>query len=222
MCWRRVGIWRLLLTDPSLCEADALSEDERCRAGRFSSFELARRYIAAHVGLRRLLADHLGMSPAEVPVAVGSHGKPRIDPARMPLARVGFSLAHSQDIALVAIAEDVDVGVDVEWLGTPMNTDALVLEALTIRERAALPAHSSPGRSIALHRHWVRKEAVLKAVGLGLSVPPSLIETGPISASEGTSEIPFTFGSGRLSHWTDIPLPGQDAVAALATFPLQR
>ncbi len=146
-----------------------LSESERARADRFHRAEHADRFVVAHGVLRCILAGYVRESPADLHFQSGEHGKPSLVNAA---ASVEFNLSHSGDIALLAVARDRAVGVDVEqW-------DDRV-EYLAIAERFFSPAERIVLRGLALERDahvaggffaaWSRKEAYLKATGVGIA-----------------------------------------------------
>jgi 4'-phosphopantetheinyl transferase len=121
------------------------------------------------------------------------------------------SLAHSGEVALVAIASGRDIGVDVELFRPGTDSWALSSHALAHSERARLKALPAGQRSGAFLSMWTRKEALLKAVGVGLAVDPQLIELDGQNVVAAPPEL------GRADNWTlvDLPLPGHAAALAL-------
>lgn len=146
-----------------------LSEAERRRADQLTASVVRRRFIAARAGLRRILARYADAAPASLVLRTGEHGKPNL--------RGGpeFNLSHSGDLALCAVGGTRPVGVDVEELRP-------VPEALAIAERHLGPEatrslrEGGPVLASIFLRHWTRREAYLKALGVGLAVeaPPAL------------------------------------------------
>lgn len=150
-----------------------LSEDEQERAGRFRFHRDRIRFVASHGWLRRLLGRYVGADPAALLFTTEGKDKPRLAPDRS--SDVRFNMSHSQDLAVYAISRERDVGVDLEWVPTDLDV-ATVLPYFTPRERAdilALPTDMQPPACIEL---WVRKEAVLKANGMGLTLDPAMIQ----------------------------------------------
>ncbi len=90
-----------------------LSGDERERASRFKFPELRRRFTVSHAGLRMILGRYLGMNPRSIAFQYAERGKPSLDPS-LGRELPEFNLAHSSELALVAIAPDRVVGVDLE------------------------------------------------------------------------------------------------------------
>jgi 4'-phosphopantetheinyl transferase len=167
-----VEVWELTLkrADGDVRRlADMLADDERARAERFAGATQRRRWVVARAGLRILLAERLGTAPGALVFDYGEHGKPELEGADLR-----FNIAHAGDVALIALAERRDVGIDVE------RTDRVsraVERALTAAERAALEGLAGEARHLALLRTWCRKEALAKAGGRGLAWAPERFDT---------------------------------------------
>ena len=104
-------VWRASLQNqPSALELDRLASTEHAKAQRFVHEVHRRRYLAARVALRGILAMETGMAPRDIPIDYGPFGKPMID------ARFGiyFNVSHCNDVALVAVSRKGEVGVDIE------------------------------------------------------------------------------------------------------------
>lgn len=157
-------------------DLSVLDDQERARGASFAGPRAAFRYLAAHVLLRRLLAAHLGVTPAQVryerepcPGCGRTHGRPVVAGGAGP----GFSLSHSGDLVLAAVAAGSrgPVGVDVQKVPSPA-TASLCAPRLHPGERAELGKVPYEHLAEAFAQIWVRTEAYLKAVGTGLCRPP--------------------------------------------------
>ncbi len=191
-------------------DRDLLSTEERERAARFH-FERDRRlYTAAHAGLRRALARELGADPRELAFAADAAGRPHL----LGTAELFFSLSHSGDRALVAVARTPRVGVDVEWLRAGIDRERLAQRNFTPREQAELLALSEDERRLGFFRVWTRKEAYVKALGKGLYHPLGDFD---VSASPDARFLAFRDGS-RLADWSLFGLelgPGRAGALAI-------
>lgn len=118
--------------------------------------------------LRVVLAERLGVRVAAVELERGPHGKPRLGGGASSLR---FNVSHTAGLALVALADGIEVGVDAERIDPQRDVVSLARHGLgdaAAAELAALPT----GRAVAeFHRRWVRHEAVLKCHGVGLVAP---------------------------------------------------
>ena len=172
-------MWRLDLDAEGLSHPviDALSAVELERARRFRFDEDRQRFVVAHVALRSVLAGYLDETPASVVFSAGPSGKPALDPHRHG-TRLRFNLSHSHDVAVVAVACDRDVGIDVERIRPMPDFDGIVARFFSASERAALGRLPEKRRLQAFFECWTRKEACLKAAGLGIGAPLDRLDVG--------------------------------------------
>jgi 4'-phosphopantetheinyl transferase len=156
-----------------------LSPEERDRAARFYRERDQQRYIAAHVLVRTVLGRYVGAEPAGLSFVAGARGKPR-------LAGPGprFNLAHSGGWAVLAVAPGCEVGVDVEVMSRGKVWREVAAVSLAPPEVAWLRALPESEQEPAFYRLWTAKEAVAKAAGEGMALPPAEIVVGPLVAAE--------------------------------------
>jgi 4'-phosphopantetheinyl transferase len=155
-------------TDPSaLAVAAALVDDaERARAARFVRDADRARHLLGRALARVLLARRTGVEPASLRLVADADGKPA-------LAGPGpaFNLSHSGDWIACALADDAPVGVDVQETTPSMARPDDFGRVFGPRERARIDGMpDEAARIAAFARAWARKEALLKAVGVGLQL----------------------------------------------------
>jgi 4'-phosphopantetheinyl transferase len=171
-----------------------LSAEEKRRALAFKFPAQRGEYVAAHVGLRVALGRCLQMSPASVPIDFGIEGgitmeglssrvpsihrgggstKPGIvptnDEGNDKWKDIRFNLSHTAGLALVAVGAGIEVGVDVERLRPMDDLEAMANSVMSEPELLRWNALLDEERLAGFYRVWTRKEAYLKAIGLGLS-----------------------------------------------------
>lgn len=153
-------------------EADfeLLDASERARAVRFATPVLQRRFITAHAAVRRLLAWAAGGSACALRIEADPRGKPELPEC----PGLHFSLSHCGGQALVAI-DSAPVGIDIEAL-IQRDTDVLATQILAPTELEYWRRLPQDHRIEALTEVWTRKEALLKACGLGLRQDPASFE----------------------------------------------
>jgi len=168
-----VDLWRIDLDALApFVEIKLLSDEERVRAERLR-FERDRgRYLAAHLALRVLLGRALARSPDTLIFTQAEFGKPRLAVA----PQCAFNLSHSEGVGLVAIGGEHELGVDIEVVRELNDVHALAQRCCTDAECAVLFAQPAHALSRAFLRSWTRKEACLKALGVGLSAGPQSVE----------------------------------------------
>lgn len=175
-----------------------LSDSERRRADRFRFERDRRRFIVARARLRELLAGRLDLAPQAIELAYGKNGKPGLA-QRYADSGWRFNVAHCDDVAVYAFSRDSDIGVDIEAIRPVCEADALAARFFSRREYAAYSALAPRDRPLGFLECWTRKEAVVKALGDGLSMP---LDERDVSRAPGWSLHSF------------FPLPG--FIAALA------
>lgn len=138
-----------------------LSDDERARADRFLFDRDRRRFTVAHARMRQLLEAYAG-DAQPLRFRAGPHGKPEL----VDTPHVRFSLTHSHELALLAVALEIDLGIDVEAL-RPIGAESIE-RYFSKPEQDALRGVKPEQRLVAFYSCWTRKEAFLKGIGLGL------------------------------------------------------
>jgi 4'-phosphopantetheinyl transferase len=170
-----VDVW---LVDLAAAQPGApLSSEERERAARFVRAQDGRRWTAARAALRRLLATYADADPRELRFIAGPHGKPALAGGGAPAgdARAGgeaaelrFNLSHSGDTAVIAVANNREVGVDVELPRRAVDHVAIARRVLAADADRIAAIEDPRERERAFLQAWVRWEAVLKCRGTGI------------------------------------------------------
>jgi 4'-phosphopantetheinyl transferase len=174
--WPELSLWLCPLCEaPPDTDLTVLDHDERERAARFVHEVHRRRHLAAHVAVRLLLSRVTGERAERLQFAADGNGKPQL----VHPAGWHHNLSHSEEWAVVGAQRAAPMGVDVEALRSVEDAMALARRHYTPAERAAVEqAVDERARDAAFLRVWTRKEACLKAVGLGLRLAPSSFEAG--------------------------------------------
>jgi 4'-phosphopantetheinyl transferase len=165
-----VHLWAIWLTAPdkvSLAYRSLLSPEETARADKFAFEHLKRRHELSHGGLRLLLARYLRCRPRDLAFTFGPKGKPALRDSHFQ-----FNLSNSGELVVYAFAVDCELGVDVE-LVRPMTDLKQIASRYFCQAEASelLSIHAGQARQEAFYRCWTRKEAYIKAIGSGLTLP---------------------------------------------------
>jgi 4'-phosphopantetheinyl transferase len=162
-------VWRAKL-DHADAEVESLAlhldADECDRASRFHFDRDRRRFIVARAVLRLLIGQYTGAAPGQVAFVYGRHGKPHLACG----GELDFSIAHSSDAALFAFTSGAPVGVDIEHV-RPIEHEDMAERFFSPSECEALRALAPELRLQAFFACWTRKEAYIKGLGEGLSIP---------------------------------------------------
>jgi 4'-phosphopantetheinyl transferase len=170
---RDVHVWRVCLEQREASVErlrQLLSSDEQARADRFH-FDIDRRhFIVARGSLRTILSRYLEIAPAEIQFSYESHGKPRIASANSQAERLKFNVAHSGGLALHAFTLVGEIGIDLEHIRPEFTGDDIARRFFSAPEVARLDKLPTQTRHEAFFNCWTRKEAFIKAKGVGLSL----------------------------------------------------
>jgi 4'-phosphopantetheinyl transferase len=209
-----VHVWRIDLDCAARAAAAlkvTLSLEEEQRASRFRSIELRERWMAARGALRHILASYAQSEPGTLVFREGPHGKPVLTCAAEDIP---FNLSHTGGLALVAVAGIGRVGIDAEIVRSEIEVEDLSRRFFAPAEAAQILALSPDARVAAFLNCWTRKEAFVKALGGGLSVP---LDSFQVSVrSDEPARLLWVDGeeSDRWSMW-DVSEPGVAAALVL-------
>jgi len=210
-----VHLWRVELDVEAEAEAKLLGElaaDEVARAEGSAGVRARRRFVVARGTLRVLLGDLLGEPPRSIAIEEGASGKPRLADAGH---RLGFNVSHSGDLALVCIAEGVEVGVDLERLRPVPDAVAIARRRFTPEEARFVEEGGPADADRRFLTCWTRKEALAKALGAGLSFDLRSFAV-PLDEPRGVVSLESP-GSGQAQRWSISGVPMEsEHVAALA------
>jgi 4'-phosphopantetheinyl transferase len=191
-----------------------LSDDESRRADRFRFARDRRRFIAARAALRRILSGYLLCDAAELRFEYAEHGKPGL---AYPVSGIRFNVSHSDNLALLAVVSEREIGVDVEQIRADVETDTLAERFFSVAERVALRGLDESARVAAFFRCWTCKEAYLKAKGFGLSVALDSFDVSvrPEEAASLLATRPESEEAARWALQSISTLPGFAAAVAV-------
>jgi 4'-phosphopantetheinyl transferase len=210
--------WRVSL-DIDSAELDRayglLATDELARAARFSFAVHRRRFVAARAALREILGRQFAVNPRGVMFRYTAEGKPELDGQ----PDWHFSVSHSADLCLIAIGCGLRLGIDVEaTVANSVQVDE-VARSFHPAERHALALLDQARKEAAFYRCWVRKEALLKGLGVGLG---GGLDRFSVSVDDEPNLSWSDTALAIASDWTLIDLGAAGYAAALALETAQR
>ena len=214
-----VHVWRATLDLPIARVASleqTLAADERTRAGRFHYERDRRHFIVARGFLRMILGRYLGRDPRALRFGSNPYGKPSLAAESGGDATLSFNVTHAGGMALYAVTANRAVGIDLEGIRMDVECDSIAEHFFSPRERRMLRAVPSAQRPEAFFHCWTRKEAYVKARGLGLSIALDQFDVS-VSLAEPAALLQTREEGQESSHWSlhDLPV-GEGYVAALA------
>lgn len=146
-----------------------LTPKERDIANAYKTRVLTENYVISHSILRQILSHHTNMSVHEIEFIFGEYGKPYI---KNNSQHIQFNMSHSKDMLCIVVTKDKEIGVDIEFKNSDLDIEELQHLVLSVREKVYMDTLSSQTAKQNLFYHiWTLKEAIIKAMGIGLSYP---------------------------------------------------
>jgi len=156
---------------PSLYEY--LSEDEKSKADRFKRESDYACYVSVHALLRIELSKQLKMKARSIKIGESKYGKPFI-----PGADLSFSLSRTKNLFAFVVGKSNEyLGIDIEQIKPDIDFATIAHNYFSLREQQIVLSYSNiADQKCAFFQIWTRKEALLKALGIGLNAELSKVQ----------------------------------------------
>jgi 4'-phosphopantetheinyl transferase len=169
----KIHVYRLNLTESSAeCYQESyrlLDPEERERADRYRHQKSKHAFVRVRSALRVLLGHYLGHPAESVRFDLGEKGKPRLA-GTAPNRGLVFNVSHSAEWALIALALDTALGVDVERIRAMTHMEGMAERCLSVTELTWWETLPESQREAAFFSFWSCKEAFVKATGEGITL----------------------------------------------------
>lgn len=209
-----IQLWAVALDPPAVSHEellDVLSPDERARAEGFVVDKPRDDFVISRFALRHILGHYLNEAPGDLEIVTDENGKPRLVGSNLR-----FNLAHSGELAVIAVTRDCEIGVDLEMLRDVDRGQEIATRNFHHNELAAICAATANERHFVFMRCWTRKEAVLKTLGVGLGYPLNAFDTLARRESKGI-KVPAAASRPAVRCWLQDADPAGGYLAAVAT-----
>jgi 4'-phosphopantetheinyl transferase len=197
--------------------ARTLSADELERAQRFHFERDQNSFTAARGVLRAILGSYLGVDAALVEFMYGPHGKPALALSGAD-TDLRFNLSHSDDVAFVALTRGRAIGVDIECMKPFADVADVPPSIFSERELAEFRALAPDEQQVGFFNAWTRKEAFVKATGLGFSMSVKEVEV-TFAPGQDARLVRLNGSAAAASEWTLRDLPAPSEFRAAVAFP---
>ncbi len=170
-----------------------LSPEELSRSERFKAEKAKRQFIVGRGVLRAILSRYLTQPAKQILFDYEKMGKPFLaKKMQHPHPQIAFNLTHSHDLALYSIIQAASIGVDLEYRKRSLSFDDLAQRFFSPAEFQEIQQAQGTQKASAFYHIWTKKEALLKALGLGLHGPlQQFTVIGKPNQEEIFSSLPF-------------------------------
>jgi 4'-phosphopantetheinyl transferase len=210
-------VWRAALDQPANVIAKLaplLSEDEYQRAMRYYRPVDRDRFIVGRGILRKIISAYLALPPGQLQFTYNEYGKPAVSDDQND-RDLNFNLSHSAELILYAVTIGRVVGIDIEYIREDFATLEIAEHFFSKDEVAALKSLPTDQRTIGFFNCWSRKEAFIKAKGMGVSYPLDRF-TVSLAPDEPPALLKVDDDNREVARWKMCELkPGAGYAAAL-------
>ena len=198
-----------------------LTPDEQARAKRFRFEKHRDNFIVGRGVLRAILSRYLAVCPSQLHFEYTSYGKPMLAEAGRQNApaseALNFNLSHSHELALYAVTQEQEIGVDVEYIRTNVDVLGIAKRFFSAQEFSELQALPQAHQTETFFDCWTRKEAFIKAKGEGLSLPLDQFDVS-ITPGNPAALLSTQWNPDEATNWSLqalTPAPGYAAALAV-------
>ncbi len=213
-----VDVWRSTTELPAMQRISlqqCLSPLEIERANRYRAIDRREEFIIARGLLRTLLARVLREDPLDLDFSIGGNGKPALAGPESGGA-IRFNVSHSHGIILIAMTRDREIGVDVEMIRDKADHDRLAQRFFSNVECEQLRSLPPADRRRAFFHCWTRKEALLKATGMGITLALDSFDTA-FWPAENAALLATRWNENEAGRWSMMHLsPSPEHVGTVA------
>jgi len=211
----RFGPYPSVHRDEALHEL--LSDAEKHRVARYRLAADRHRFARTRALLRLLLASYLNCAPRAVRIEVSRSGKPRLAELRDSLK---FNLSHAGELALIALTQNQELGVDIERCRKIFKLERLAQRYFSPAECSEVLRADSQDRQLAFLTRWTQLEARLKAEGVGLAARGQATVTNRLSVASFIPARDYVASIASTTRWEMLEaFDGRGFVAGFSRLP---
>jgi phosphopantetheine--protein transferase-like protein len=186
-----------------------ITKEEHLRAEKFRSLEDKSTYLFCHASLRLVLSRKLNRESSEIIFIKEPQNKPVLDGNP-----IFFNISHTNEAFAFAISRNHSVGIDLEKVNKEIDFTSIINNYFSTRERD----YVLESKNDILERFfflWTRKEALLKALGTGITENLSKYDVlnqesfydkdkSTVQFTESFSNAQFIYSTRLLRHFLSI------------------
>ncbi|MDG2090635.1 MAG: 4'-phosphopantetheinyl transferase superfamily protein [Gammaproteobacteria bacterium] len=168
-----------------------LNSEEQKRLEHFVFPKHKKQFLISRALVRTVLGQYLEQPPESLVFARNAYGKPRIASFEKT-APISFNLSHTNDLSVLAVSQNNELGVDAEYLTRKVDILKLANRYFSKQEYDELAALDVKEFDKRFFKLWTLKEAYIKACGMGMAIP-----LRDFSFSFNNEEIAISFSEER-------------------------
>lgn len=161
----QVHVWHISLESLQEIEVEHLDEQEIKRSEAFYFLKDKNVYKVSRSYLKKILGLYMGTEPEKLLFRLGSKGKPYL---QFPVSDLQFNMTHSNQLILIAVTRQNEIGIDVEHLRPVETLQGVIENQFSMSEQKTLKNCPREEQSKLFFQLWTSKEAFLKAFGTGI------------------------------------------------------
>jgi 4'-phosphopantetheinyl transferase len=187
-----------------------LNNQEQTRAQKFHYQADRKRYRVTRALLKIILSRISGNNPVDISFSYNNHGKPYLKNTQ----KISFNVSHSGDLGLIAVSDLTLLGIDVEKYRKRIDPNRMAKRFFSMSEQKELSLLSDNHILEGFFNGWTRKEAVIKALGLGLAMPLRNFDV-TLTPGQPARLLNIRHQDEKVQDWTinNIPMDGDYAAA---------
>jgi 4'-phosphopantetheinyl transferase len=147
-----------------------LSSEEKNRSKHFIFNRDRNRFVVRHGLLRIILSHYIDIEPNCIEFVFGQNGKPALK-GIVNNYDIRFNLSFSEGLCLFAITRCREIGIDIEFDGRSLDYDQIIHNFFAEKEKFFFRHIDKNQKKAAFFKLWTKKEALVKAIGIGLFFP---------------------------------------------------
>jgi 4'-phosphopantetheinyl transferase len=180
--------------------ASLLSPQEHARAQGLALPAQRQRFITRRGMLRTILGHYLQIPASDVELVYGPQGKPMLCSTTHAGRLIHFNFTHSRELAILALASDEEVGIDVEAIDPQRSIEGIARRYFHEKEWQCIRTMDQTCQARAFFDTWACKEALVKAQGGGIMAGLQSFIIHGVSDQPGLREV--TCPQGNPMPWT--------------------
>ena len=201
--------------DIKLFSNEYLASPKPLLPGQLHIFILS--HLDGHTVLKQLLSAYLNCPSDALVFQKGPHGKPELDMENT--RNIYFNLSHSGDYIALAFSIDSPVGIDIERLHSVKKKERIASRFFHPEEARHLHSQTDDDAENLFFCYWTMKEAFVKGLGTGLSLPINSFCIEPVPTKE-QNIYHITKSRKDYSRWRIQTIPAPDCYKCSVAYQL--